>query len=67
MNEDLRESLSLGTGYGEPVSGDETCKSLKTSTWECVNEEKHNSSADLWASLDLWCSVKLMVKFGLMF
>lgn len=58
MNEDLRESLSLGTGYGEPVSGDEACKSLNTSTllvfgpvWFCG-----------W-----WCSVKLMVKFGLMF
>lgn len=49
--------MSLWIGYGEPVSGDETCKSLNTSTWECVNDEDHKSSAGLWTSLDLWTVV----------
>lgn len=57
MNEDLRESSSLGTGYGEPIGEDETYKSLNTSTWQCINEEEHKSSAGLWASLDLWTVV----------
>lgn len=50
MNEDMRESSSLGTGYGEPVSGDETSKSLNASillffgpVWICGR----------------WCSMKL--------